>query len=98
MYNVLNKLTCVAGERNRAAAIITEGSQKMPGCSFYSVSLDRTDESSIWVFEVWASERHHADSLKLESVQRAMTAARGLITGAHNVFSADVFAMNGGEG
>ena len=95
MFNVLNKITCVAGERERVASILAESAQALPGCSLYAVSLDRQDETAIWVYEVCASEEQHAASLKLDSVQQAMMAARASITGAERVFAADSFSMAG---
>lgn len=95
MFNVLNKITCVAGERERVASILDESAKALPGCRLYAVSLDRQDENAIWVYEVWASDQHHADSLKLESVQQAMKSARGSITGAERIFAADSFSLTG---
>jgi len=95
MFNVLNRITCVAGERERVASIIGESAKALPGCRLYAVSLDRQDENAIWIYEVWASEQHHAESLKSESVQQAMMAARASITGAERIFAADSFSMAG---
>ncbi|WP_375210758.1 putative quinol monooxygenase [Hyphococcus sp.] len=95
MFNVLNRITCVASERERVASIIAESAQALPGCSLYAVSLDRQNENAIWVYEVWASEQHHSDSLKLDSIQQAMMAARDSITGAERIFAADSFSMAG---
>ncbi|RMD86833.1 MAG: antibiotic biosynthesis monooxygenase, partial [Alphaproteobacteria bacterium] len=72
-----------------------ESAQGLPGCCLYAVSLDRQDENAIWVYEVWTSERYHADSLKLESVQQAMQAARGAIAGAERIFAADSHLLTG---
>ena len=84
MYGLIGKMTTVAGQRDALIAILIEGTDKMPGCLSYIVAKDPSDENAIWITEVWDSQTNHEASLKLPSVQRAMSRGKPLIAGFGN--------------
>jgi len=81
MYGLIGKMTTVSGQRDALIAILLEGTDKMPGCLSYVVAKDPADENAIWITEVWDSKTSHEASLKLPSVQRAISRGRPLIAG-----------------
>lgn len=81
MYGLIGKMLCTSGTRDQVAAILVEGTAAMPGCRSYVVALDPTDDTAIWITEVWDSHDSHAASLQLPSVQDAIRRARPMITG-----------------
>lgn len=81
MYGLIGKMLCASGTRDQVAAILMEGTAAMPGCRSYVVALDPTDETAIWITEVWDSQDSHTASLQLPAVQDAIRRARPMITG-----------------
>ena len=81
MYGLIGKMTAVSGQRDALIAILLEGTERMPGCLSYIVAKDTSEENAIWITEVWDSKTSHEASLKLPSVQRAITKGRPLIAG-----------------
>lgn len=78
MYGLIGQLYAVPGKRDALVAILSRAHQ-MPGCKSYVVALDTKDADSIWITEVWDSKENHGASLKLASVQGAITEAKPLI-------------------
>ncbi len=81
LYGLMGKMIAKPGQREALMAILLEGSGDMPGCLSYIVARDAKDENAIWVNEVWDSKESHAASLKLPTVQAAITKGRPLIAG-----------------
>lgn len=81
MYGLIGQMMAAPGKRDELIAILGEGTQAMPGCLSYIVAKDATNADAIWITEVWTDAEHHAASLKLPSVQAAITRARPIITG-----------------
>ena len=81
MYGLIGKINTNAGQRDALIAILLEGTDKMPGCLSYIVAKDPADENAIWITEVWDSKTSHEASLKLPSVQRAISRGKPLIAG-----------------
>ena len=81
MYGLIGQMMAVPGKRDELIAILGEGTQAMPGCLSYIVAKDAGNADAIWITEVWIDAEHHAASLKLPSVQAAITRARPIITG-----------------
>ena len=84
MYGLIAKLTAKPGERDALQAALLENEGGMPGCLSYIVAQDSTDPDALWVTEVWDSQASHAASLKLPSVQAAISRGRPLIAGFSN--------------
>ena len=81
MYGLIGQMMAAPGKRDELIAILGEGTQAMPGCLSYIVAKDATNVDAIWITEVWIYAEHHTASLKLPSVQAAITKARPIITG-----------------
>ena len=81
MYGLIGKMNTVSGQRDALITILLEGTDKMPGCLSYVVAKDPADENAIWITEVWDSKTSHEASLKLPSVQRAISRGKPLIAG-----------------
>jgi quinol monooxygenase YgiN len=84
MYGVIGKMTAVEGQRDALAAILLEGTQKMPGCLAYIVATEAADPNGLWVTEVWIDQASHRASLALPEVQAAIAKGRPLIAGFSN--------------
>ena len=81
MYGLIGQMKAVPGKRDNLIAILAEGTGAMPGCLNYIIAQDATDADALWITEVWTDKDHHAASLKLPSVQAAITKARPIIAG-----------------
>lgn len=81
MYGLIGQMKAASGKRDELIAILAAGTQNMPGCLSYIIAEDNADVDAIWITEVWVDAQHHAASLKLESVQAAITKGRPLIAG-----------------
>jgi len=84
MYGLIGKMTAVAGQRDALAAILLDGTQKMPGCLSYVVATDPADADALWITEVWDTQESHKASLSLPGVQQAIAKGRPLIAGFSN--------------
>jgi len=85
MYAMTGKLVAQAGKRDalveillRASAVVSYFSE----CRAYIVNLDVTDETCIWVFEIWDDKESHDMSLKDERVRSLIAEAMPLMGGA----------------
>lgn len=95
MYGLIGKVTATPGHRDALAAILLEGTSRMPGCLSYIVADDPADADALWITEVWDSEASHKASLSLPGVRDAIAKGRPLIAG----FSTRVVtAPRGGHG
>jgi len=79
MFGLIAKLTAVPGERDRLIEAIAESIGAMPGCISYVMAKDATDESVVWVTEIWVDQASHDASLQLPAVLASIAAARPLV-------------------
>src|SRR5262245_26830855 len=84
MYGLIGKMNATPGQRDALQAILLENEGGMPGCLSYIIAQDSGDPDALWITEVWDEQASHAASLKLPSVQQAITKARPLIAGFSN--------------
>jgi quinol monooxygenase YgiN len=89
MYGLIGKILAAEGKRDELVSILLDGTDSMPGCLSYVVAKEASDKNAIWVTEVWESKESHANSLKLASVQAAITKARPMITGFGERFESE---------
>jgi quinol monooxygenase YgiN len=80
-YGLFGKLVAAPGKRDELIGYLGEGTGQMPGNILYVLSTSATEPDAVWIYEVWESKQHHADSLKLPSVQAAIAKARPIIAG-----------------
>ncbi len=81
MYGLISQLMAKPEHRDEFVRILAASTKGMPGCLSYVIALDATRDDAIWITEVWTDSESHAASLKLPSIQAAMTEGRPLITG-----------------
>ena len=79
IYGMIGRLKAKPGQRGALAALLTSGSDAMPGCLSYVVAEDLADADALWVTEVWESKEAHQASLSLPSVREAIAKGRPLI-------------------
>jgi quinol monooxygenase YgiN len=81
MYGLIGQMKAAPGKRDELVAILSEGTEGMPGCLSYIVAKDAADADALWITEVWTDKDSHAGSLKLPAVQAAIAKARPIIAG-----------------
>jgi quinol monooxygenase YgiN len=82
-YGYINSIGTQPGAREEVVAILLSGADglRAAGCLQYTVAVDPTDETTIWVTEVWRSKEHHKASLELPETKAAIAQAMPLLTG-----------------
>lgn len=79
------KIEAQMGKRTQLVEILLRASgvvAQSTGCHIYIVTEDVTDETSIWVFEIWDNKEAHDMSLKDERVRSLIAEAMPLISGS----------------
>ena len=79
MYGLIGKFTAHAGQRDALIEVLLASVGDMPGCLSYVVATDPTDDTAVWITEVWDSEASHSASLALPAVKEAIKKAMPLI-------------------
>ncbi len=80
-YGLIGQMIAQPGQRAALAAVLTEGTGRMPGNFAYIVGEDSENPDALWIVELWADKAAHAASLQLPAVQAAITKGRPLIAG-----------------
>jgi len=80
-YGLFGRINAAPGKRDELIGYLGEGTGTMPGNILYVLSTSATEPDAVWIYEVWETKQHHADSLKLPSVQAAIAKARPIIAG-----------------
>ena len=80
-YGLIGQMIAQPGQRAALAAILTEGTDRMPGNFGYLVGEDSANPDALWIVEIWLDKEAHAASLKLPAVQAAIAKGRPLIAG-----------------
>ncbi|MGV1682117.1 putative quinol monooxygenase [Sphingopyxis sp. NJF-3] len=80
-YGLIGQMIAQPGQRAALAAILTEGTDTMPGNFAYLVGEDAENPDALWIVELWADKAAHAASLQLPAVQAAIAKGRPLIAG-----------------
>ena len=76
------KLTAKDGERDKLKEILLQAAElvrPMPGCNVYAVSIEESDNQSVWVTEIWDSKDDHDTSLTNQEVRALISGAMPLI-------------------
>lgn len=81
MYGIIGQMHATEGNRDQLIQILLNGTQEMPGCTLYAIAADTSDETGIWITEIWDTEESHQASLQLPSVQEAIAQGRPMIAG-----------------
>lgn len=80
-YGLIGQMIAKPGQRAALIAILSEGTQAMPGNMGYLIGEDGANPDALWIVEVWATKDAHAASLALPAVQDAIAKGRPLIAG-----------------
>jgi len=78
-YGLIGQIAAHPGKRGELAAILTEGTDRIPGNFAYLVGEDAANPDALWIVEIWADEAAHAASLTLPQVKAAIARGRPLI-------------------
>lgn len=81
MYGIIGKLVAADGRRDELIQILLDGTKQMPGCKLYAIAADASDDTGIWITEIWDSEASHQASLQLPAVQDAIARGKPMIAG-----------------
>jgi quinol monooxygenase YgiN len=80
-FGLIGQIIAQPGQRAALAAILTEGTYRMPGNYLYLVGEDAENPDALWIVELWVDKAAHAASLQLPAVQAAIAKGRALIAG-----------------
>src|SRR3546814_1015991 len=80
-YGLIGQMIAQPGQRGALAAILTEGTDAMPGNFAYIVGEDAENPDALWIVELWADKAAHAASLQLPAVQAAIAKGGPLSAG-----------------
>lgn len=80
-YGLIGQILAQPGQRAALVAILSEGTDAMPGNMGYLIGEDSANADAIWIVELWDTKASHAASLGLPAVQAAINKARPLIAG-----------------
>lgn len=95
MYGLIGRMIAVSDKRDKLAEILLEGAVEMPGCLSYVVAKDNSDDDSLWITEVWESQTRHRESLTRDSVKKAISKGRPLISGFGERFETQPLPVSG---
>lgn len=78
-FGMIGKIKAQPGRRGDLVALLTSGTEAMPGCYAYLIAEDAGDPDAIWITEIWDNKASHAASLQLPAVREAIAKGRPLI-------------------
>jgi len=80
-YGLIGQMMAQPGQRAALIAILSDGTDAMPGNMGYLIGEDSAKPDAIWIVEIWATKDAHTASLQLPAVQAAIRKGRPLIAG-----------------
>ena len=92
-YGYSGTMRTQPGRRDDVVALLLRDVDELrpAGCRVYAVATNDDDEPDlVYVYEVWDSKAHHADSLQLPSVKAAIAEAMPMLTGEFDGMELDV--------
>lgn len=89
MYGLIGQIKSAGGQRDKLIAILRENESGMPGCRSYLIAKDGADPDMVWITEVWETKDLHEASLRLPSVQSAISRAKPIIAGFGHRFETE---------
>jgi quinol monooxygenase YgiN len=84
MYGMTGKLTAQLGKRDAFVSILLKAAEvvgSLPGCRLYAVAEDISDETTVWVMEIWEDKEAHDASLMDDRVRELISNAMPLMAG-----------------
>ena len=83
-YLLQGKLAAKPGQRDELANILIDASRLVStakGCKLYVVGIDKSDDNTVHVTEIWDSKEDHDNSLKVEGVKELIMKALPILDG-----------------
>lgn len=83
-YLLHGKLTAKQGHRDELASILIDASKLVStakGCNFYVVGIEKDDNHSVYVTEIWESKEDHDNSLNVKGVKELIMKAMPILDG-----------------
>lgn len=85
MYAMTGKLIAQNGKRDELVSILKQAADLVgasPACRSYIVCEDTSNETHVWVFEIWDDKQSHDSSLNDDRVRSLIGQARPLLAAA----------------
>ena len=85
MYAMTGKLVAQNGRRAELVEILKQASRivgKISQCRLYIVNEDLSNETHVWVYELWDDKQSHDESLSNEDVRALISKAKPLLAAA----------------
>lgn len=82
MYAMTGKLQAQSGRRTDLVAILKQAADlvsEIPQCHLYLVNEDLSNESHVWVYELWEDRESHDGSLTDERIRTLISNAKPLL-------------------
>jgi quinol monooxygenase YgiN len=91
-YGYSGTMRTQPGRRDDVVALLLRDVDELrpAGCRVYAVATNDDEPDLVYVYEVWDSKAHHADSLQLPSVKAAIAEAMPMLTGEFDGVELDV--------
>jgi quinol monooxygenase YgiN len=87
-FGLFVRFTVKEGEQETFVKILLEAAHSMEElkeCEMYTVNSSKDEPNTVFVYEVWSSEKAHQASLGLDVTQRVIKRARPLITAVERI-------------
>jgi quinol monooxygenase YgiN len=85
MYAMTGKLVAQNGKRATLVEILKQAAAlvgQIPQCRLYVVNEDVSNETHVWVYELWEDKQSHDSSLSDERIRSLITQAMPLLAAA----------------
>lgn len=96
MYAMTGKLVAQNGKRSELVDILKQASQLVgliPQCRLYLVNIDLSNETHVWIYELWDDKQAHDESLSNDTVRDLIIKAKPLLAAAPD--GAELSAVGG---
>ncbi len=71
-YGLIGQMIAKPGQRAALAAILSEGTDAMPGNLVYLIGEDSDNKDALWIVEIWTDKDAHAASLSLRPCRQLL--------------------------
>jgi len=98
MYAMTGKLVTQSGKRGELVEILKQASKlvgEIPGCRLYIVNEDLSNETHVWIYELWVDKQAHDASLSHENIRELISKARPLLAAAPDGAELNVIGGHG---
>lgn len=75
-FGLVVRFVAKEGHRDDFIRVIAANFRNMPGCRSYTLAKDTTDDTSVWVWEVWKSKELHDAAVNSPRIKAATVEAK----------------------